>query len=249
MVGLGVTSIGANSTISGSSGSGTTTSFTVWHEIKSNTPAVKKRKVRGRNIEQIYFEFHLGHDYCSDGKMPSLAAVEPSPGVMYKAKINELPDIGIELSADRKHAIIDGEKWNFDLLEVDENRIHIICNHQSYTIDLVQKDESGKHIKLNINGQQYSVDLEDRYDILLKSMGMESIGQSVQKDLKAPMPGLVLDILVEEGAQISKDDPLLILEAMKMENVIKAPNDVVIKSVQTEIGKAVEKNEILIEFE
>ena len=68
-------------------------------------------------------------------------------------------------------------------------------------------------------------------------------------DLKAPMPGLVLEVSVEGGQQVSKGDGLLILEAMKMENVIKSPTDGVIKSISVNKGETVEKNQLILNFE
>jgi len=55
--------------------------------------------------------------------------------------------------------------------------------------------------------------------------------------------------LVKAGDSIAKGDGLIVLEAMKMENVLKSPDDVIIKSIEVEIGKSVEKNQVLIEFE
>jgi acetyl/propionyl-CoA carboxylase alpha subunit len=69
------------------------------------------------------------------------------------------------------------------------------------------------------------------------------------KTLKAPMPGLVLEVMVGPGTEVKKGDPLLVLEAMKMENVLKAPTDAVIKDVIVEISAAVEKNQVLVNFE
>ena len=74
-------------------------------------------------------------------------------------------------------------------------------------------------------------------------------GPTVEKTLKAPMPGLILEIKVQAGDKVAKGSPLLIVEAMKMENVVKAPADVVIKTVHTEKGASVERNDRLLEFE
>ena len=63
------------------------------------------------------------------------------------------------------------------------------------------------------------------------------------------MPGLILEINIEEGQEVKENDPLLILEAMKMENVINSPRDGVIKSIAVSQGNTVEKNALLIEFE
>ena len=62
------------------------------------------------------------------------------------------------------------------------------------------------------------------------------------------MPGMVLNILVNEGDTIKKGDPLIVLEAMKMENILKSPTDGVIKKIPINKGVAVEKNQLLIQF-
>ena len=84
---------------------------------------------------------------------------------------------------------------------------------------------------------------------MLHSLGMDNLTNQKVSDLKAPMPGLVLDIEVREGEQVKKGDALLILEAMKMENVIKSPSDGVIKKIAVNKGEAVEKNQLILNFE
>jgi len=90
--------------------------------------------------------------------------------------------------------------------------------------------------------------LKDKYDELLQQLGMDKMFAQKVNDLKAPMPGLVLDILVSEGQAIQKGDSLLILEAMKMENNLKATNDAVVKKIKVLKGDKVEKNTVLIEL-
>ena len=68
-------------------------------------------------------------------------------------------------------------------------------------------------------------------------------------DIKAPMPGLVIEVAVEIGQTVTKGDKVLILEAMKMENVIKAAGDGVVKAIHTTKGQPVEKGQLLIEME
>ena len=63
------------------------------------------------------------------------------------------------------------------------------------------------------------------------------------------MPGRVLDIMLSAGSSVVKGDGVLILEAMKMENVIKSPADGVIKKIAVVKDQAVEKNEVLVELE
>ena len=79
-------------------------------------------------------------------------------------------------------------------------------------------------------------------------MGMISKEIPTINKLDAPMPGNILDVLVSKGDKVAKGDPLLILEAMKMENVIKAPTDVTIQKINVLVGDNVGKNQTLIEF-
>ena len=67
--------------------------------------------------------------------------------------------------------------------------------------------------------------------------------------LKAPMPGLILEILVTKSVTVKKGDPIIILEAMKMENILTSPIDGVIKNIEVKAQQTVEKNNVLIRFE
>jgi biotin carboxyl carrier protein len=105
-----------------------------------------------------------------------------------------------------------------------------------------------KQYEVLINGRSYSVQIKDRMDLLLTEMGMDAIVDNATTDLKAPMPGLVLKTLVEPGIEVAKGDPLIVLEAMKMENMIRAQSDAVINEILVENGKTVEKGQLLITF-
>jgi len=80
-------------------------------------------------------------------------------------------------------------------------------------------------------------------------MGFTDLSSAEVNEIKAPMPGLVFDIMVSEGQEVALDEPVMILEAMKMENIIKSPKDGIIKSIKVIKAASVEKNAVLIEFE
>lgn len=160
---------------------------------------------------------------------------------MYKVKVNS----GEPKEISPENGALEG----LDILPDGDGGYHVIHNHKSYNVRVLKHDQAAKELDLMINGNKYHVTLEDKYDALLKSMGMGAGTSKKIKNLKAPMPGLVLDVMVGAGSEVKKDDPLMILEAMKMENILKSPSDAVVKSIEIEKGKAVDKNQVLIHFE
>ncbi len=166
---------------------------------------------------------------------------------MYKAKVNGERDFEVTLDAGGTKGTLNGAPFEIDCIQTGEGSYHIIKDHKSFVVELLPVED--KNHLIVINGIEYKIELRDKYDELLKSLGMEGLGALAHKDLKAPMPGLVLEIMVNPGQEVAKGDPLFILEAMKMENVIKAAGDGVVKSIGVKTGQAVEKSEVLIEFE
>lgn len=144
---------------------------------------------------------------------------------------------------------INGEPFDWDKIKVDERIFHIIQNAKSYTAEVVKADHKAKTFTIKVNNSSYTIQVKDRFDILLDKLGMSNLAKDKVTDIKAPMPGMVLDIHVKVGQEVSKDDPILVLEAMKMENMIKSPCNGVIKSIKAEQGIAVEKNSVLVTFE
>lgn len=135
-----------------------------------------------------------------------------------------------------------------DSIEIRQGAFHIIRNAVSYTAEVVRADYTEKTFLIRVNGVSYEVKVADKFDLLLQQLGMNTSTQSHMKDLKAPMPGLILDIPVTAGQAVQKGDPLVILEAMKMENIIKAPADGTVQSIKIKKGDSVEKNQILLTF-
>ena len=138
---------------------------------------------------------------------------------------------------------------NVDSIQISDSKFHVLKNNQSYQIEILESDFSSKTMMLEVNGNKYDVIIKDSYDQLVKKLGFASANNQKLKNIKAPMPGLIIDILVESGQSIQKGDPLLILEAMKMENVLKAGGEGIIKSVSFTKGMAVDKGQVIIEME
>ncbi len=116
-----------------------------------------------------------------------------------------------------------------------------------YKIDNVQYD--GSAIEFSINGEWHTVSVKDEQELLLDRLGFKTGAAAAEGTLKAPMPGKILDIMVAVGDDVEKDQPLVILEAMKMENELKAPVAGSIAGIEVEVGQSLEKNEIILEIE
>lgn len=144
--------------------------------------------------------------------------------------------------------LLNGTSFNWDIHQVKDNSYHIIKDNKSYNIELLSANREEKTFFVKVNGDKYKFNVKDQFDELLHSLGMDNLASKKVADLKAPMPGLVLEIDVEVGQEVVKGDTLLILEAMKMENVIKSPTDGTIKSIAVNKGETVEKNQLILNF-
>ena len=136
-----------------------------------------------------------------------------------------------------------------DAIKISDSKYHILYKNKSYHSEITDSNFNSKTYQVKVNNNKHNVNINNDLDSLIKAMGF-SIGTSKHIDfIMAPMPGLILEINVEVGQKVNEDDSLLILEAMKMENIITSPREGVIKSISVKKGEAVEKNALLIEFE
>ncbi|MEN8250026.1 MAG: biotin/lipoyl-containing protein [Bacteroidota bacterium] len=148
-----------------------------------------------------------------------------------------------------KEVDIDGIKHHLDLVSTGTNRYHLLINHKSYNLEIVSYDVKSGEATIKVNNQPVRVLVKTELDKLLSRMGLNHNNVSVAKEVGAPMPGLILDIVVKEGDEVKKGDKLLILEAMKMENIIKAPGKGKISSIIVNKGDSVDTGQKLIHFE
>lgn len=169
---------------------------------------------------------------------------------MYKVSINGKKALKSEIKS--QNGIISGKlddkAIEASIIETNPGEFHLLLNNKSYNFNIVKADFAEKKLVLKVNGKKFNVDVKDKFDELLHNLGMDSVASKKVNDIKAPMPGMVLNILVGEGQAVKKGDSLLVLEAMKMENILKSPADGIIKKVIASKGTAVEKNQLLIQF-
>lgn len=165
---------------------------------------------------------------------------------MFSIKTTEGQEKKVEIESGQ--ISIDGNPLDWDLSKISEHHFHIISNGKSYNAELVKVDYKSKELVLKIEDQEFEISVKDQMDLLLEKMGISAMASTVIAEVKAPMPGLILDILVKPGDEIKKGDQLMILEAMKMENVLKAQGEGTISSIEVSQGDSVEKNQVLIKF-
>ena len=144
---------------------------------------------------------------------------------------------------------INGVPFEWQVTNLKENVVHVLKDHQSVNAEFIEVDPEQKKLAIKVNGTRYDLVMRDDMDQLLQKMGLDDVASKQVKEIKAPMPGLVLDVLVETGGEVCAGDPVMVLEAMKMENILKSPVDGLIKSIPVGQGAVVKKNETLINFQ
>lgn len=136
-----------------------------------------------------------------------------------------------------------------DVISTSPSEFHILHNHKPFSATITASDFLKKTYTVEVNQNSYTIEIANELDILINEMGFE-VGKTKQINaIKAPMPGLILEINVTVGQEVKENDNLLILEAMKMENSFSSPRDGIIKSIAVAKGDAVDKGQLLIEFE
>jgi biotin carboxyl carrier protein len=148
----------------------------------------------------------------------------------------------------KRFDLADTDWTTFDCIQVSPDTFHLIENGHARIITVIESDPAHKRFVFKIDGEIKEASVLNQLDLLIEKMGLNNAQSKRLTSLKAPMPGLVTGIKIETGQEVEKGTPLIILEAMKMENVIIAPHHAIIKAVNVSIGQAVEKGSVLIEF-
>lgn len=156
-------------------------------------------------------------------------------------------DITLEYRSEKFVAIIDGKEYSVKQTLLTEGRSLLLIDNESLEVDIHSHNGNGER-RLFMAGMEIQTSIED---YAVAQMRREAgISHAKKEDvLKAPMPGLVVDVKVKPQEMVAKGQPLIVVEAMKMENIIKAAHAGTIKSVNIRAGQSVEKGDILLEFE
>jgi biotin carboxyl carrier protein len=164
---------------------------------------------------------------------------------MYKATVNESHTVLL----DKEAKTIDPNSLLNTVEHATDCSFSAVVNGESLTAFITDIDEDSNIISVKIRHNTYDVHIETPADDLVNKLGIIVAKPQKAKALESPMPGLILKVLVAPGDQVSKGENLLVLEAMKMENVFKASSDGIVKEIPVQASQAVEKGQTLIIFE
>jgi len=151
---------------------------------------------------------------------------------------------------------VNASQYTFQLIDADNitlndsnvNNQIILDNNKSKLVSVKGMDHELKRYQIQIDGRIYHVQISDAVDQQILTMNLKSKRSNQLKELRAPMPGLVRQVNVQVGDQVDAGDSLFILEAMKMENLLKSPVNGKVSDVFVKPGESVEKNQILLSF-
>lgn len=148
---------------------------------------------------------------------------------------NQIYKLEIEEEENLNVVEIDGEKKEVEFTKIDSNLYSLIVDGKSLTIGFFKK---GKKIQVFYKGDLYELEtISDREKTNAAGTGLE---------VTSPMPSRIVKILLEEGDTVNEDDPVIVVEAMKMESELKAPSTGKIKEIRVNEGDTVEQGAILV---
>ena len=156
-------------------------------------------------------------------------------------------DQKVRIQKEKNGFLVNDVLADYEIVSTSNTTFKVFTKNQ--IIDVVLVSQNGKELILSVNNRELSVKIADHIDQILEELGLDTAQNQKVKDIKAPMPGSILSVLTEKGAEVKEGDHLLVLEAMKMENVIKAPGEGVVGEIHVNQTDNVEKNQVLITFE
>ena len=145
-------------------------------------------------------------------------------------------------------AIVNGKEFEFDIKWLNPNVLILRINNKNYYIT-AEENTDENFTEINIDSIIHRVTCKSEFDLLKEQFAGNKSADKAKADIISPMPGIIKKLNVTEGQEVKKGDVILVLEAMKMENEIKAKKDAVIKKICVNEMSSVEKNELLIMLE
>lgn len=138
---------------------------------------------------------------------------------------------------------------SLDIIKTPDQKLHLIKNNDSFIVEILKRDFDRRVYVIKVNGNEYQVAINTELDNLINELGLTKGLHKKISNVNAPMPGQIIAVNIKQGQEVKENEPLLILEAMKMENVMVSPRDRVIKEILINTKDVVEKGQLLVEFE
>ena len=140
-----------------------------------------------------------------------------------------------------------GEKVDIKLHEDPNGFSYIVWKNKKFMLDVIEKNQNKYTVM--INGVWHSFSVETPISLKRKRYLEQQGDISSSVAIEAPMPGKIIDILVEQGGEVKEGDPIIILEAMKMQNEILSHITGIVKSVEVKKGDSVMKDDLMIDIQ
>lgn len=134
-------------------------------------------------------------------------------------------------------------KWD------DERFFTLTYNGKEFFGEILEEKSEDHKLKIKINHRVFDIKKKGELDDLISALGLDVQKVRKLKELQAPMPGRIVNIAVTIGQELVVGDEILSLEAMKMENVLKAEGVGTVKAIHIAQNDVVDKGAVLIEFE
>ncbi|MCK0134437.1 acetyl-CoA carboxylase biotin carboxyl carrier protein subunit [Arenibacter sp. S6351L] len=155
-----------------------------------------------------------------------------------------------DISIDKEKFILSPEDIaSLDIVPIGNQQFHALRHNRSYKIKILNTDYANKTMTIEVNGDSYAMVLADEYDQMVDKMGLLTTKTHKINNIKAPMPGLIIDVMAKVGQKVEAGTPLIVLSAMKMENIITSPGEGVVKNIEVNVNDAVDKGQLIIEME
>ena len=189
------------------------------------------------------------------------AADASSDGTPYRALLAEGPSFDLTLHAqggaltlqavpgenEGGETVPPREVVQYRFEQMDGGHALLVANGRSVPVTITPA--GAEAVRVTIGGRTVTVQVKGETDLLLERFGIAAGAGAAEAEVRAPMPGLVVRVLAEEGDEVDEGDGLLVLEAMKMENELCAPAAGTVTALHTEEGASADKGEVLVEIE
>jgi acetyl/propionyl-CoA carboxylase alpha subunit len=145
---------------------------------------------------------------------------------------------------DEHHVILDGKSYEVDFDDISNQPIYsLLVDGKSYEAYVYPINGSWQVL---LHGRSYPVLVEGEMERRMRISSAGVVSDRAEFYLKAPMPGLVISVRVNEGQEVQKGDVLVVLESMKMQNELKSPRAGLISRLRVHPGDSVEQHETML---